>query len=129
MDAVEIKAMQPGAHPATVLRLALVTAQEIHVVFEDDKVIALGGVQAGEQPWYFVPWLVMTNRMLSEYKSEFILWTSRMNKDWQEKYPSLRNFVHADNRVTIRWLKRLGYTVKTTVRYFSGEPFREFHYV
>jgi hypothetical protein len=42
-------------------------------------------------------------------------------------FPHLINFVHAENRTSVRWLRRLGFTVHPVMPYGRlGEPFHPF---
>ena len=54
------------------------------------------------------PWLLGTDKLI-DTKKEFIPqameWVEKINND----YPLLLNYVHADNTVSKRWLKSLGF--------------------
>jgi hypothetical protein len=42
-------------------------------------------------------------------------------------FPHLVNFVHAKNTTSVRWLRRLGFTLHEAVPYGAlGEPFHPF---
>lgn len=56
------------------------------------------------------PWLVSSDKLLSRP-----MWALRESVRWRDKllsrYAVLRNAVHADNLVSVRWLKWLGFTI------------------
>lgn len=54
--------------------------------------------------------------------------TARYIEHARQRYPRLVNFVDARNRPSIRWLKRLGFTMDEAQPYGVGQlPFHRFH--
>lgn len=78
----------------------------------------LGGVGS---PWMLgTPVLEQHWRVLVRVTPEYI---DRM----LQVFPHLFNFVHAENRTSVRWLRRLGFTVRPVMPYGRlGEPFHPF---
>lgn len=63
-----------------------------------------------------VPWLLSSTEVL-KYKREILLHSRRVVDEMLSMCPYLVNHVHADNIVSIRWLKWLGFTLQ------QPEPF------
>lgn len=78
----------------------------------------VGGVGS---PWMMgTPVLDRHSRILVRMTPEYI---GRMLK----AFPHLVNFVHAGNRTSVRWLRRLGFTLHEATPYGAlGEPFHKF---
>ena len=57
------------------------------------------------------PWLLGTPAILKvsrEFLRQCPVYVARM----QERFPRLENFVHAENRLSVRWLKWCGFTLE-----------------
>lgn len=78
----------------------------------------LGGVGS---PWMLgTPVLDKHSRILVQATPDYI---ARMLK----AFPHLVNFVHAENKTSVRWLRRLGFTLHDAVPYGKlGAPFHPF---
>jgi hypothetical protein len=73
------------------------------------------------------PWLLASNHAL-KYKREFLLQSPPIIEEMLNICPRLSNHVHADNRVSIRWLKWLGFTIDEPMRTGADdELFHRFH--
>lgn len=73
------------------------------------------------------PWLLSSNHAL-QYKREFLIQSPPVIAQMLEICPRLSNYVHAENRVSIRWLKWLGFTVDPPLPVGVGkELFHKFH--
>jgi hypothetical protein len=72
-------------------------------------------------PWMMgTPVLDAHSRILVRMTPEYI---ARMLK----AFPHLVNFVHTKNRTSVRWLRRLGFTLHEAMPYGAlGEPFHKF---
>lgn len=73
-----------------------------------------------------VPWLLGTD-VLTRHPRVLQREARRYIAAMLEVYPHLFNIVHADNHVTIRWLKRLGFTIRTPIRLSTGALFYWFN--
>ena len=73
-----------------------------------------------------VPWLVGTD-VLTRYPGVLQREARRYIAAMLEVYPHLTNVVHIENRVAIRWLKRLGFTIHPPVRVPTGALFHPFN--
>lgn len=78
-----------------------------YAVIDDDKVLAMFGVVPVRFEQGHMIWLLGTHR-LERYKKRFVRQSKDILEEWQRDYGVLYNFVHEDNRQTVRWLKWLG---------------------
>lgn len=73
------------------------------------------------------PWLLASDKLIDTpiIRRDFMV----RGRDWvkrvQKKHPMLVNYVHAENKASLVWLKHLGFTFIRKV-YFSKQPFYEF---
>lgn len=73
-----------------------------------------------------MPWLLGTDE-LTENPFFLTLNARRYINQWLEQYGVLFNYVDARNKVAIRWLKALGFTVKIKVTFSDPDlPFFQF---
>lgn len=95
------------------------------IIHEDGDIVGMFGVALGQD--FASPWLLGTDRLLDtrkEFIPQAIEWVERVNND----YPLLLNYVHADNSVSIRWLKSLGFKFTKYIKEHGvgKEPFYQF---
>lgn len=81
----------------------------------DGRVICVGGVGViSAERREGSPWMLATDELQRHPMS-----LMRLSSDWiadvRKRYASLFNFVHAENHVSIAWLRRLGFTVLPAV--------------
>ena len=73
------------------------------------------------------PWLLSTNQAVKS-KREFITLVPDVIGEMFTHCTVLRNYVHVKNVDSIRWLKRIGFTLEAPVKYGrGGEFFHEFY--
>jgi hypothetical protein len=90
------------------------------------KVLAMCGITSLDKT-VGSPWLLGSEGLVAIPRVKFSLlreslrWITR----YQKKYPMLLNYVHAENRDSLMWLKYLGFNFIRKVE-FSKEPFYEF---
>lgn len=91
---------------------------ELAAIIGVAPVSLMGGVGS---PWMLgTPVLDAHSRVLVRRTPEYI---AKMLK----AFPHLVNFVHAENTTSVRWLRRLGFTLHEAVPYGPlGEPFHPF---
>lgn len=86
-----------------------------------------GTVPTADDKYRFV-WLLGTDRLVTEHRTEFL----RKSRGWMnrlhEKAPILGNYVHKENTVHIRWLKWVGCNF-VGEREINGHTFIEFLHV
>lgn len=74
-----------------------------------------------------VPWLLSTEDAL-KHKREFLKQSPPVIQEMLSICPRLFNHVHIENRISIRWLKWLGFTIDAPQPSgFDGELFHRFH--
>ena len=74
-----------------------------------------------------VPWLLGTENAL-KYKLHFIAQVPAVINEMLNICPVLFNYVHVENKTSVRWLKRIGFTVEEPGPYgISRELFHKFH--
>ena len=124
-DAKEVMASN-GLNPLRSLQESFKVSAECNTVVHDDgDVVGMFGVSDCQA--FGSPWLLGTDKLI-DTKKEFIPqakeWVERINGD----YPLLLNYVHADNAVSIKWLKSLGFEfIKYIKEYGVGrQPFYQF---
>jgi len=76
-----------------------------HTIILNGEVIGMFGVASNKQ--WATPWLLASDRI-----TQIPLTFLRQSKVWvnQLNYPLLMNYVHAENTLSIAWLKHLGFT-------------------
>jgi len=74
-----------------------------------------------------VPWLLGTDSAL-KHRREFITLVPQIIDEMLDTCPRLHNYVHVDNTVSVRWLKRIGFTLDPPIPYGrGGEMFHKFY--
>lgn len=111
-DRAEVTALHPGEDLETVLRAALAVKGWRLAVDIDGRLALLGGIAEvpGQGGRVGCCWMLGTR-----HAERFPGVVTRIGMQYRdlalEMYPAFVNFVHADNTVSIRWLRRLGFTV------------------
>ena len=117
---------QTGQEPLQALQFTYLCSKVNMAIADDnDAPIGLCGVVNGG-----VIWMVSTDALFDnrKYKIQLI----RKGREWVdnllESYKVLYNFVYAENKSAIKWLKSLGFTfIKYHEEYgMQGKPFYEF---
>ena len=96
---------------------------------EDDTPFAVFGLVLGScVSGKGSPWLLGTDDIDRNVR-EFVEYSRQIVGEMQERCKYLENYVHCDNRKSIRWLKAMGFTVSPSpIRYgVAGELFYHFH--
>lgn len=74
-----------------------------------------------------IPWLLGTENAL-KYKRCFLTQVPAVINEMLDICPRLFNYVHIKNKVSIRWLKRIGFTFDEALPYgCDNELFHKFH--
>tara|TARA_R100001594_G_scaffold84371_2_gene118893 strand:+ start:722 stop:1174 length:453 start_codon:yes stop_codon:yes gene_type:complete len=117
---------QTGQEPLQALQFTYLCSKVNMAIADDnDAPIGLCGVVNGG-----VIWMVSTDALFDnrKYKIQLI----RKGREWVDNllksYKVLYNFVYAENKSAIKWLKSLGFTfIKYHEEYgMQGKPFYEF---
>ena len=117
---------QTGQEPADALRLTYLAGEQVLTIAGDnDQPMGLCGVISDGCIWMICTDELFTNK---KYKIQLI----RKGREWVDNllksYKVLYNFVYAENKSAIKWLKSLGFTfIKYHEEYgMQGKPFYEF---
>ena len=71
-------------------------------------------------------WMLGCDEALKHSKS-FMVYTPKVLEIWLKQYKMLENYVHVGNKVSVAWLKRLGFTLEDPVIFpNTGECFMHF---
>ena len=71
------------------------------------------------------PWLLATPAIY-QVRRAFLRFSRFYVEQMQARFPRLANYVHAANRLSVRWLAWCGFRVETEPVRFNGESFRFF---
>lgn len=129
-DKAEIFA-STGMTPEECLEFSLtLPSVGIWVGIYDGRPELIFGLTHSGDPDVGIPWMVATDEVTKNPKP-FLQYCGMWIDGFSKQFPVLRNFVHAENAVHIRWLKRCGFEfVKLHEKHGYGqEPFWEFEMV
>lgn len=109
IDRLEIKGMS-GRNAYIVLKEC--ASDGCYAVLDMQKqVIAMFGCKTFTEAEHIgSPWLLCSDEVLN-YKRELIVLPTPYIENWLKTHAVLVNYVHADNKTAIRWLKYLGFEV------------------
>lgn len=126
-DAIEVWAANKHT-PIEALDLSVRHSHTCMIVYDDDiPLTALGLVLRGFLSDTGVPWLLSAEQALDHRKEFLRLSPSVIDKMLQIR-PKLVNHVHVGNKLSIRWLKWLGFTIEDPEPMkATGELFHRFH--
>lgn len=92
---------------------------------EGVPLVIFGTVQRSLLTGVGIPWLLGCDEAL-KHKRGFAKYAPKIVELMLEDYEYLENYVHMKNRVSVRWLKRLGFKMDEPIRFPSGERFIHF---
>lgn len=73
-----------------------------------------------------IPWLLATDELMS-IKKQFLTYSKEYIQKSMKGYNVLENHVHVDNKLSIRWLKWIGFTLVEKIPFgIEGEMFWHF---
>ncbi len=121
-DYDELKACSADS-PEEQLRDSWETSDMIWTIWVGDTVAGVFGC-AGHEGRFGVPWMLGSD-LTKKVRKVFIVDAKNYVEIMLDKYKRLVNFVHVDNKQSIRWLKWIGYTVLDPIPY--GDFGKMFH--
>lgn len=127
-DRIEVKASS-GLTPYESLKYSCDKSNFTVVVMVDDMPIAVFGLSViNALTGLGTPWLLSSEEAMN-HKREFFKLSPSIIQEMLSICPKLYNYVHAENKVSIKWLKWLGFTVESDpVEYgVKGEKFHKFY--
>jgi len=72
------------------------------------------------------PWFLGTDDV-KKHTKDFLPYSRKALQSMIDLYPKLYNYVYHENKISIRWLKWLGFTVEKGVKNKHGEIFHRFN--
>ena len=117
-----------GSSPLYSLQRGVSWSKASATVIIDGEIAAIMGVASfGLLSDEGSPWLLGTD-VMTEKKRAVLKESPTVVKLMLSICPELENWVHADNKVSVRWLRWLGFTVEVAEpRGVNGELFHRFH--
>lgn len=125
-DRIEVMASH-GYTPIEALQEGVNVSDYCTAIFIDGDLIAiLGLVVTSVISGQGVPWLLGTSGVI-KHSREFLANSHDVVNSLVRKCPNMMNYVHDKNRVSIRWLKWLGFKMEPPYSFgVAGEKFRRF---
>ena len=114
-DVKEVEAFS-GSTPAQALRKGIgrSKASLTAMTIAGEPLVMFGVAPLSEITRTGIPWLLGTDAALY-YRREFMREGRRYLAAMLDEYPNLVNYVHIENKASIIWLKRLGFTLDEAV--------------
>ncbi|MDT3669525.1 MAG: hypothetical protein ROZ37_04220 [Aromatoleum sp.] len=115
-DRLELSLSRPAIAPPDTVREAAAISESCRVLRAGDEAVVIFGVVAARADpilHYGVPWMVASDR-IAEIRKGFIEASRIEVEAMHARFPVLYNRVHRDNKVSMRWLRWLGFTIETT---------------
>jgi len=97
------------------------------VTVNDEPCVMIGLVIRDILSGAGIPWLLGTNAAL-KHKRHFLIQVPDVINEMLGICPNLYNYVHAKNKISVSWLKRIGFTIDEPVPFGrDNELFHKFH--
>lgn len=107
---------------------SILSSEAWTVCLPDGRIICMYGI-GDDTTGYGIPWMIGTDDMIKHRKALI-----KDARDWVESYleiyPVLYNYVDSRNKVHIKWLRHIGFTVSEVPEYIGADPevaFYNFH--
>ena len=115
-DERESALVHPGSCILSAVLQSLTEGPAYTVIGAAGTVGAMFGVVPGGSPGVGTPWLLHTEGFLRRPRErrQFIIESLGYIMGFHREYPLLCNLVSRENKVTIRWLKWLGFVLEPT---------------
>ena len=112
-DRDEIEAV--GKTPLGALRDCYVRSFRAWTVFDGSCPIFVFGLAYEDWQWV-TPWAFSTP-LVAEHVFEFARCSIRVARKLFSEYPCMRNYVYANHKASIRWLRSMGFSVDSPAPY------------
>lgn len=111
----------------TLIESVKMSQHTLCVTDENGNVLLLSGCGASQNPRWGIPWMVCTPEA-EKHAVRLVRDAKAYVAEWASHFDALFNYVHSENRKSIEWLTRLGFTVSPTVTAFGprGAAFHRF---
>lgn len=98
-----------GASPLEALVMSFKDCEENHTIIDDEgEVIGMFGCGTVHNTRIGVPWLLASDK-LPKITKQFLPQSKEWIESLHDRHDMLFNYVHAENRISIRWLKWMGF--------------------
>lgn len=125
-DRQEIAATRPNADPADVIANAVLRSSHTWVAANGSPIAIFGVAPVSLLGSIGSPWLLATDEAFKHPRT-LVVAGRRYISTMRALYSKLFNYVDARNDKSIRWLRRIGFTVLPAVPYgVEGELFHRF---
>ena len=112
--------------PHEALATSLERAVFAWTCFIDDEPSIMFGVSRKTLISYVgVPWLLGTDD-IHKVRVDFVKQSHRYVDRMQEAFPVMENFIHGENKLSIRWLKWCGFSIEDNPVLIGGANFYRF---
>ncbi len=126
-DAAEVWASHGHTPIQAVMAGWKLSQYSVVVMVNDEPCVIMGLVSRDLLSGIGTPWLLGTEKALNHAREFFRLSPPVIN-DMLKVCPRLFNYVHADNKVSIKWLKWIGFIIDEPIPHgINGELFHRFH--
>lgn len=115
-DRVELE-VQGHVDMDVVLAESIAMSDEAWAYEVEGVVHAVMGVVEGGS--FGIPWMLGSDELFNHQKALLRLPFVYVPR-WLDKYAVLMNFVHTENHRSIRWLKRIGFTIEAPIPMGQG---------
>lgn len=124
-DAKEVMASHGKDPLEALLESFNVSLECFTIIHEDGEIVGMFGL--ADCGIFASPWLLGSDK-LPETKRVMLPVSARWVEEKNTQHPLLLNFVHADNTVSMKWLKSLGFQFINLIQEFGTgkEPFYQF---
>lgn len=103
--------------PLAIIEQSITESVEAYAYEVEGELVALFGF--ARQGFLGIPWLLGTDQLFKHRKALVSIPKPYIDR-WASEVPMLGNLVHEDNHQSIRWLKRLGFTIHPAVPVARG---------
>lgn len=128
MDIKELEASMPLFNTYQQLTICFNLSDETYAVVDEEiGCIAIFGVRdVGDSVG--VPWMLSSKYFMDNHSKRFLKECGEYLSKISKPFTYLYNYISVENKVCIRWLEWLGFTVSKDKEYFVGDtPFYLFY--
>ena len=129
-DAYEVLSSD-GLSPLEALQISFETSYECNTIVKNGFIMGMFGCGYGGDKLYGVPWM-LTNGDFRGFSKKFLKEAREWILKLSQRHLILYNYVHCENKKSIRWLKWLGFKFMREIpKYGFGksDTFYEFYLV
>ena len=115
-----------GLEPLRALQQAFKVSSECNtIIHEDGSNVGMFGLAGNDV--FGSPWLVGSDKLL-ETKRVMLPVSAKWVEEMNDLHPLMLNYVHAENKVSMKWLKSLGFQFINLVKEYGvgKQPFYQF---